>query len=53
MNVALCNDNAFFQLDFALRTDQLAAGSARNIARFADNRVNADRARVGSRNLNL
>ena len=53
MNVTLGSDNAFGNLHFAARTDDLAGTAAGNVAGFANRSLHAECARVGEGNLNL
>ena len=53
MHVTCCNDNTFLQLQFALRTDELSACAACDVAAVADRSIKANLACVSQRKLNL
>ena len=53
VNMALCNDNALLKVKLAAGTDQLASGSAGNVAALANGCIYSERACIGKGNLDL
>ena len=53
VNVALCNDNAFSDLNFACRANDLAACGACNVTGLTNGSVYAQGAGIGEGNFNL